>query len=133
MYAVLENVIARYTVLLVFLSLILVLHPVLPFIEYYTFKKYIAENLCINRDNPMSCCEGKCYLEKRIKENNEEQSQDKEKPVIPQLKRIEYNLPEKPGFLFFEEEMRNEFDYLGSFYFPDFYKTIFHPPRFLCV
>lgn len=45
--------------------------PVLPYIEYAVFKDYIAKNLCINRDKPKSCCEGKCHLEKQIEKSNE--------------------------------------------------------------
>lgn len=45
--------------------------PILPYIEYAIFKDYIAKNLCVNRDKPKSCCQGKCYLEKQIKKNAE--------------------------------------------------------------
>jgi hypothetical protein len=43
--------------------------------------KYIAENLCINRDKPWLHCNGKCYFMRKIKEaqekdqNNEAQAQ----------------------------------------------------------
>jgi len=37
-------------------------------------QKYIAENLCENRDKPQLHCNGKCYFMKKIK-----QAQDKEK------------------------------------------------------
>lgn len=43
----------------------------MPYIEYAVNKDYIANNLCINRDNPHSCCEGKCYLEKQIRKSSE--------------------------------------------------------------
>jgi len=44
-------------------------------------RKYIAENLCVNRDKPWMHCNGKCYFMKKIKQaeerekNNERQSQ----------------------------------------------------------
>ncbi|WP_235985730.1 hypothetical protein [Mucilaginibacter segetis] len=31
-------------------------------------KKYIAENLCVNRDKPWLHCNGKCYFMKKIKQ-----------------------------------------------------------------
>ncbi|MEJ5265061.1 MAG: hypothetical protein WHT29_07080 [Bacteroidales bacterium] len=34
-------------------------------------KDYIAANLCINKNNPKSCCYGKCYLEKQLAKNSE--------------------------------------------------------------
>lgn len=38
----------------------------MPYVEYILNKDYIANYLCINKDNPSNCCEGKCYLEKQI-------------------------------------------------------------------
>jgi hypothetical protein len=43
-----------------------ILRPVIPFIEYTVNKDYIIKNLCINRDKPKSCCEGKCHLNKEL-------------------------------------------------------------------
>jgi hypothetical protein len=45
--------------------------PIIPYIEYAVFKDYIAKNLCINKDKPKSCCQGKCYLKKQIEKNTE--------------------------------------------------------------
>ena len=35
------------------------------------FKEYIAENLCEKKDEPESCCEGKCFMEKQVKQITE--------------------------------------------------------------
>lgn len=43
-----------------------ILRPVMPIIEYALNKEYIAKNLCVNRDKPKSCCEGKCHLKKEL-------------------------------------------------------------------
>jgi len=40
-------------------------------------QKYIAEALCINKDDSQSCCKGKCYLKKKLSENQG----DEKKPV----------------------------------------------------
>lgn len=45
--------------------------PILPYIEYAVFKDYIVKNLCVNRDKPKSCCQGKCHLKKQIEKSNE--------------------------------------------------------------
>jgi hypothetical protein len=44
--------------------------PVLPIIEYLMHKDYIANNLCVNRNKPHSCCKGKCYLVKQLKKTS---------------------------------------------------------------
>ncbi|MDR0543567.1 MAG: hypothetical protein LBH19_15340 [Dysgonamonadaceae bacterium] len=38
----------------------------MPYIEYSLFKNYIAENVCVKKNEPNNCCKGKCYLEKQI-------------------------------------------------------------------
>lgn len=40
-------------------------------------RNYIAENLCVKKDDPHNCCKGKCYLDKQI-----EQEEKKEKSPI---------------------------------------------------
>lgn len=45
--------------------------PILPYVEYAVFKDYIAKNLCVNRTNPKSCCQGKCHLNKQIEKSSE--------------------------------------------------------------
>lgn len=46
--------------------------------EYQVNKDYIAKNLCVNRSRPMSCCQGKCYLDKKLaKDESPQQSPGK--------------------------------------------------------
>jgi hypothetical protein len=45
-----------------------------PYIEYGLFKDYIAENLCVKKNEVINCCQGKCFLEKRIDQVNESDS-----------------------------------------------------------
>lgn len=64
----------RYRVYAIVNLIILVFYvcrPVIPYIEYAVLKDYISKNLCVNKDNPKSCCRGKCYLEKQLKESAE--------------------------------------------------------------
>jgi len=56
-----------------------IIRPVMPYIEYAVNKDYISKNLCINRDKPHSCCEGKCYLEKQLKKSNDSNNDPKDK------------------------------------------------------
>lgn len=41
--------------------------PVIPFVQYAVYKDYIVKNLCVNKDKPNSCCQGKCYLAKEAR------------------------------------------------------------------
>ncbi len=64
----------------------------IPYIQYAIFKSYIAKNLCVNRDKPKSCCEGKCFREKQVKIVNEttdtETTKESNTAKIPQTKEV---------------------------------------------
>lgn len=47
--------------------------------HYEANKDFIAKNLCVNRFNPNSDCEGKCFLMKKLKQ---EADQDAEKKAV---------------------------------------------------
>lgn len=48
------------------------LRPIQPYIEYALNQDYIAEFLCINKDQPKLQCNGKCHLAKQIEKQQEE-------------------------------------------------------------
>ena len=60
-----------YAILHLIIMVFYICRPVMPYIQYAVFKDYIAKNLCVNKDKPKSCCQGKCYLEKQIKKSTE--------------------------------------------------------------
>jgi hypothetical protein len=64
----------RYKLYAIIHLVILILYlsrPIMPYIEYAVFKDYIVKNLCINRNNPKSKCNGKCHLAKQLRLSNE--------------------------------------------------------------
>ena len=50
------------------LYLLALIQPALPVIDYLVNYNYIVKELCENRDKPVLACNGKCYLEKQVKE-----------------------------------------------------------------
>ena len=42
-------------------------------LEYQVNKDFIAKNLCINRAKPSCCCQGKCYLNKKMAADQSDQ------------------------------------------------------------
>ena len=46
-------------------------------IDFYANQKYIAQNLCVNKDKPMMHCCGKCQLRKKLQQ---QQNNDKQNP-----------------------------------------------------
>jgi hypothetical protein len=43
-------------------------------INFRINQEYIAKNLCVNRDKPDSCCEGKCELKKQLDEEDKKEN-----------------------------------------------------------
>ena len=50
------------------LYLLALIQPALPVIDYLVNYNYIVKESCENRDKPVLACNGKCYLEKQVKE-----------------------------------------------------------------
>ena len=46
-------------------------------LDFYANQKYIAGNLCVNRTTPSMHCDGKCQLQKKLKQ---EDNKDKQNP-----------------------------------------------------
>lgn len=42
-------------------------------LEYQINRDFISKTLCVNRSTPMSCCKGKCYLNKKMADDESQQ------------------------------------------------------------
>lgn len=40
-------------------------------LDYRMNRNYIASVLCVNRNNPSACCQGKCYMKKKLGQDEE--------------------------------------------------------------
>ena len=59
----------------IFLTFVIFIQAFSTFIiqaDFYVNRSYIAENLCINKDKPMMHCNGKCYLSKKLKQQEKQ-------------------------------------------------------------
>lgn len=110
-----------------------ILRPVIPFIEYAVNKDNIAKNLCINRDKPKSCCEGKCHLKKELsKSDTSSETTTKNSTKKPQQKQIN-------EFLKAQIRSYQSLEMSVIQYFPivsgkekDITSVIFVPPPYTC-
>lgn len=66
------------------LYLLALIQPALPVIDYLVNYNYIVTELCENRDKPILTCNGKCYLEKQVKEQLNLTHSD-EAPIPPKV------------------------------------------------
>ena len=102
------------------LYLLALVGPVLPVLDFMINYDYIARELCVNRDKPVLACNGKCYLEKKMVENNESLSHHSDKPVPPKLEQIAFPVfivseTIKYAALTFESMTKSDFYYRVTF------------------
>ena len=88
------------------------IRPLLPYLDYFVNYEYISEVLCINKEKPMSTCNGKCYLSQQLKEAQQTEKQDKKIPTVEQerIPMIVYN-SELPKFLITVSEAKKYFQF----------------------
>ncbi|MFS4454650.1 hypothetical protein [Maribacter sp. 2304DJ31-5] len=75
----------------VLLYMLAMTRPIMPLFEYILNEDYIAEFLCINKDNIALNCNGKCYLMQKLEKQNEEKRQN-----LPKIALEDYPI----GFVF---------------------------------
>lgn len=101
------------------------------FISYANFKinsSYIAENLCINRAKPKSCCKGICFLNNSLEENHDENNN------IPNSKKERSSIV----YIFANNSTSNSKKHVDDFSQNHYYQNlidqfsgirVFHPPQ----
>ena len=62
------------TILFVLLVGLQTFSKMLVILEYEWNKDYIIKTLCVNRSKPKSCCQGKCFLNKKLTQEENPQS-----------------------------------------------------------
>ena len=128
----------RKVVSIFFLTLYLtsVFSSLLPYIEYLVNYNYIANELCVNKDNPEMHCNGKCHLKKELEKTVKTATpieNDNENPVVVVSNDENFALLNKykvwvsaPLF-----ELENNYKHINTLLSNDIYHNIFHPPQFV--
>lgn len=98
--------------------------------DFYINQDYIAKNVCINRFDAVPICNGKCYLENKLKENDK---QDQKFPTVT-YKEVQLFLQTPAqfsftviGFIFKKKYPMLQIGNQNS----NYVFSIYHPPR--CV
>ena len=112
------------------LYLLAMVRPLVPIMEYYANYDYIATVLCENKDKPYLECNGKCYLQKQLKEVNHDNHEHKS--TIPQINFDDYPISPLDQFSYqlkVFKELNSEKSYYVNYTSQDFFKSIFKPPQ----
>lgn len=116
--------------LLPLLTIMILLKPLWPLVEYVVNYEYIVENLCENKEEPVLKCNGKCYLSKQIAKEVENDTKDssKNKKVKFEFKIINFFNEEEVIFLFFKP-IFNNYQWHSKLKSNLFVIDFLHPPQ----
>lgn len=109
------------------------IRPIIPIIEYHANYDYISTVLCENRDRPYLECNGKCYLEKQLKEVNHDNHEHNSN--IPKINFDDYPISLIGEFTYILKDLKsNDFNnqILHSHHFTqDYLSSVFKPPQLI--
>ena len=101
------------------------------FIDFKINQDFIAEVLCINKEKPMTMCNGKCYLSEQLKKAEEQE--EKQAPTSKKERlEVEYYYARSPFDLpIYTECFVSKLNpaCIEEFYTSSFIADIFHPPN----
>lgn len=114
----------------IFLSLFMLLKPIMPLIEYAAFYDYIVNELCVNKEKPELQCNGKCHLTKELaKASDSEAGNEKNHTVSSEFSFVYFQEVNMYNTLFFPKEQRSKintsYNNIYKFHYRGF---VFHPP-----
>lgn len=120
---------------IVIVALFILTKPFFPLVEYVVNYEYIAKELCVNKEQPVLACNGKCYLMSELAKASDTDTQkplsDKKIEVkqieLLYFQEIEYFNFNKTAFVFRPKITRHYTDlyqYLDT-------SSVFHPPTII--
>ena len=98
------------------------------FVIYYEInKEYIAKYLCENKDEPMSTCNGRCFLRDQLEKSSDTDGEN-ENTVIPTWNQTEYDTPELLVFEPYNNDILKSTGRYKNRLYGGCYSSIFKPP-----
>lgn len=120
-----------FSIIVLIILAIYIIRPVLPFIEYSILRNYISTYLCVNKGNPESTCNGKCYLHDQLQKAGEPLDGDKDnnKKSNPE-RNMEDHLKSEEITQNLSADNHDLIFYLNQPIPESFLSIVFVPPRF---
>lgn len=81
--------------------------PLIHLVDYAVNYEYISTELCVEKDEPESCCKGKCYLSDQLAsavDSKDDSSSERKAPKIEWEKAPMLLFPSEKTALFLSEE-----------------------------
>lgn len=94
--------------------------------DFFLNQEFISKNLCVNVDKPMMHCNGKCYLTKKLKE---QQKQDQSPVSRTEKFDVQpFFVPSSPAITEVVTAVNTHFFIKDESIVSSFRSSIFHPP-----
>jgi hypothetical protein len=100
-------------------------------IDFKINQDFIAEVLCINREKPMSTCNGKCYLFEKLKKAEEQEEKQAPTNKKERLEVVYYYSKSTFDFPIYTDCFVSKLNpaCIDDFYRSSFIADIFRPPK----
>lgn len=100
-------------------------------IDFKINQDFIAEVLCINREKPMTMCNGKCYLSEQLKKAEEQEEKQAPTNKKERLEVVYYYATSAFEFLVHTDCFVSKLNLacIDEFYTSSFIADIFRPPK----
>lgn len=102
-------------------------------LSYEINKDYIAKNICINREVQGNCCKGKCYLQKKLASDDDQQKPFNKTTDTKDIQ-SDFYLQELVRISF---EIKPAINHRSPFYIngisQEYIASVFQPPPFSAV
>ncbi len=115
--------------MLIIVVFVICFKPAFPFLEYVLNYNYIANELCINKDNLALNCNGKCYLMSKLAEESKQEHSDKSFPLESSFSFVFFqDIKELFSPSFFKIYKLNKFLFNSDSYSYNFHQELIKPP-----
>lgn len=107
------------------------IYPVI-YLDFNLRQDFIAKTLCINKDEPITMCNGNCFLNQQLHKAQEQEKQQKGQKTISGKTDLTFFSKSLSSFIFFSGITHKIIpfkNYTSDFIPSDFVKGIFHPPQ----
>ena len=104
-------------------------------IDFKINQDFIAEMLCINKEKPMSSCNGKCYLSEQLKKVEEQEEKQAPTNKKERLEVLYCYVKKSFNFPSFANNYKSKLNlaYENELYDSSFISEIFHPPTLILI
>ncbi|WP_146946834.1 hypothetical protein [Cyclobacterium qasimii] len=100
-------------------------------IDFKINQDFIAEVLCINKDEPMTMCNGKCFLSEQLKKAEEKEEKQAPGSKDDRMSIVYYQSKRLFNFLSFNDKYFSKLKggYQNKFFKASFVTDIYKPPK----